>query len=259
MPETININIARIKVGEHEKRLDYDQVQLGHLAASIRSLGLINPICVVPDDEGYIVTAGHRRLAACKLCGMVEVPCTVWSKKDGKDIETAFAENYFREDISPIEQAAAIADVVRSNKMTLQEVAAMMRRTVHWVSAQIALTNWPEDVQEAVHMKIVSVAAASNIAVVTDDTYRNFLLRQACEGGATARTTAAWLQAFRAMQPAEQAVKAEPVPAGQPAVPEAPQTPCFFCKTVFLINQVSHVPICPDCVQTVRLAEKTAG
>jgi len=116
----------------------------------------------------------------------------------------------------------------------------------------IAIAGWQADVLEAIHECKLSVSAASNLAVVTDDSYRIFLVRNAVEQGATARTTASWLQAWRAMQPQEEAITSEPAPAGPVSVPMVPQAPCLCCAQMFKVNEMSHVPVCGACIQIIR-------
>jgi len=105
---------------------------------------------------------------------------------------------------------------------------------------------------EAIHNGKISVTAASNLACVEDDVYREFLVRQAVENGATARATAAWLQAWRSMVPASEAITREPVPAGPGVTPAVPQAPCIVCANVFRTDELSHVPVCVHCIRTIR-------
>jgi len=88
--------------------------------------------------------------------------------------------------------------------------------------------------------------------VITDDAYREFLLQTAVESGATARSTAAWLQGWRSSQPPEVAVENQPVGIGPPQQPMVPSMPCLCCSTVYEMNKMSHVPMCPECIKTIR-------
>lgn len=254
MTEIQEIPILKIKVGEHDQRLQIDDESLDGLVISIRRLGVIYPLVVSPLDDGFVLVEGHRRLAACKRLDKQTVPCIVESSGGERVAEIAFAGNFFRKELSPVEQAAAIADVLKSGRMTVEQLAAGFHRSEHWVQSQIAICDWPPDILAAIHEGVISVSAASNLACVTDDTYRNFLIRNAVEQGATARTTSAWLQAFRSQQPPEQAIEAEPVPGAPVQAPAIPQVPCFLCGQVYLINEVSHVPLCGECIQQVRQA-----
>jgi len=114
------------------------------------------------------------------------------------------------------------------------------------------MLTWSADVLDAVHNGVISVSAAANLAEVAEDSYRAFLLRSAVDNGATARTTAAWLQAYRASQPPEEALTAEPAAGRQPAQPLIPQVPCFACGQVFRQDSVSHLPLCGGCITAIR-------
>ena len=138
--------------------------------------------------------------------------------------------------------------------MTVDELAAGLHRTAEWIRRMVAMLDWPADVLEVIHGESISVSAAHNLALVDDAPYRAFLLRNAVDSGATARATAAWLQAWRSMQPAEVAVQAEPVAGESRPMPMVPQAPCLACGQVFRTDQLSHVPICSGCIQLIRNA-----
>jgi len=257
MDQISEINIGKIKVGEHAQRIDPEDPDTVELAASIGRVGIINPLSVVKAGDLFSLLSGHRRLVAARIAGKATVPCIVRSSGKAVDAEVTFAENFFRKDLSPIELSCAIKDIIDQEIMTVEELAAGFHRKPYWVGRMVAICDWPADVQEAIHEKAVSISAGSNLALVTDDTYRAFLVRNAIEQGATARTTAAWLQAWQAMQPAEVAITAEPVPAGTVPVPLVPQAPCLCCSQLFKVNEMSHVPVCGACIQLLRTVGMT--
>ena len=254
MAETKNIPVEKIQVGDHALRLEAEDEAIDELAASIRRIGIIVPLVVAPAGDVFHLIAGHRRLAAAKRIRLSEVPCFVSEAEVGARVEVSFAENFFRLDLSPVELAAGIKDVLTKDIMDVQALAKAMHRSVHWVQAQVSLLSWPEDVLAAIHSGWLSVSAASNLALITEDEYRAFLLRNAADSGATARTTAAWLQAFRAMQPPEAAITAEPVSGESRATPMVPQAPCLGCGQVYRSDALSHVPMCGPCIQAIREA-----
>jgi ParB family chromosome partitioning protein len=252
MNERKEIPIGKIKVGEHEQRLDFNELDIQGLANSIGRVGLIYPCIVRAEGDSFVLVEGHRRLAAHKKLGRETVPCVEIDVEKATVSEIALAGNFFHKDLSPVELASSISDVIKSGSMTVEEMAVGFHKTPHWVKSMVAICDWPADVLEVLHAKGISVSAASNLACVTDDAYRDFLLRNAVEQGATARTTSAWLQAWRTMQPQEEAIQAEPLeglPIHQPIIP---QSPCFCCSQVFAVNEMSHVPVCGACVQILR-------
>lgn len=259
MHERKEIPIGKIKVGEYAQRLSVDDESLDGLANSISRVGLIYPCLVRREGDEFILVEGHRRFAVHKRLGRETVPCVEVDVEKGAVSEIAFAGNFFHKDLSPVELASAIADVSKSGSMTFEEMADGFHKSVHWVKSMIAICGWPKDVLAVLHEKAISVSAASNLALVTDDVYRDFLLRNAVEQGATARTTAAWLQAFRNMQPQEEAVTVEPVAGQVISRPAIPQSPCFCCGQVFPVNEMSHVPICGEDVLMIRKIGMSAG
>lgn len=255
MTERIHeIELEKIKFGQNQTRLEIDDKKVDDLAASIRRIGLIVPLIVVPDGDNYVIVSGHHRHEALKRLRFDKVPCIIKKAKPANIKEIAIADNLFRTDLSPIEIAGAIQDLITNEVMDFDEIASAMHRTKHWVISQLDLLSWPDDVIGAVHLKAISVSAAQNLALIVDDTYRDYLVKNACENGATARTTAAWLQAYRASAPPEAAVESEPVPPGPGFQPALPKAPCLGCGQILRTDALAQVLICPACLGMIRAA-----
>lgn len=252
MLEVQQIPLEKIQTGAHALRLEVENEDLDDLSASIRRIGVIVPLLVRPEGDSMVVIAGHRRLAAAARVGLEAVPCCVREDTDATGAEVSIAENLFRTDLTPVEQASAIKDILDQKIMDVPEVARMVHRSETWVHAQLAMLDWPSDVLEVIHNGKISVSAASNLAMVHDDNYRVFLLRNAVEQGATARTTAAWLQAWRAAMPAEQALEQPPVEGRQAVTPALPQAPCIVCNQMFRTDALAMVCVCTGCVNAIR-------
>lgn len=246
------IKVSSIAVGEHEQRMDEDQEVFAELVNSIGRVGLLNPLVVTELDGAYVLVAGHRRLAAIKKLGYAEVLCMVRKPAESVDAEITFAENFCRKPLTPIEQACAIKDCCEKETMTVKQLAKAFHRSEAWIAAQMHMVTWPKDILAAIHSERISVSAARNLAVIDDEAYRAFLLETAVESGATARSTAAWLQGWHSSKPAEEAVQEQPESTGQPQQPIIPRMPCLCCGTVLRMDQLSHVPMCQGCIQTIR-------
>jgi len=252
MAEVVEIPIDKIRVGENALRMEFEDETLDDLRVSIRRLGILVPLLVVAVQDGYTLVAGHRRYKAAVLEGHQTVPAIVRDTAALDTKEVSFAENLFREDLTPVEVAAGLNDIIKAETMTIDELAKAVHRTKHWVTSMINMLDWPDDVLRSIHSGWLSLSAGSNLALITDDTYREFLLRNAQDGGATARTTAAWLQAWRSMAPPEQAVVTEPGPAESASVPAIPQAPCLCCMQVFRTDELAHVAVCVACITAIR-------
>ncbi|MFZ2149254.1 MAG: ParB/RepB/Spo0J family partition protein [Sedimentisphaerales bacterium] len=259
MKEVLEVPIEQIQVGEHDVRLPENDIEIAELTASIRKFGVLVPLIARRLDDKYVLIAGHRRLQAARMAGLETVSVIVRTGSLAEETEVSFAENFFRRDLSPVELACAIKQCLDTKVMGIEELARGFHRSEHWVREMAAITDWPGDVLEAMHNEKLSISAAANLACVTDDVYREFLVRNAVESGATARTTSAWLQAWRSMLTPEDAIKKEPVAGQTSAAPMVPQAPCLCCGEIFPVDKMSHVPMCGACIQTIRSAGMTAG
>jgi ParB family chromosome partitioning protein len=192
------IELEEIDAGENPLRLEGKNKGIAELADSIKRIGLISPLVVAPgsDNGRYRLIAGHRRFAACGRAGLKKVQVCIIEGEQREICEIALAENLFRKDLSPVEMAVAVVALIKEGGMNREQVASICHRSRAWVREQEEILSWPADVQKAIHDGWLSVSAASNIALVPDDAHRSFLINQAKEKCAGARTTAAWLQAY---------------------------------------------------------------
>jgi len=194
------LELEKIDAGENPLRLEGQNKGIAELAASISRIGLINPLVVAPDGGRYRLIAGHRRYAACRRVGLKEVAVRITGTDQREICEVALAENLFRKDLSPIEMAVAVVALMKEGGMDREQVASVCHWPIAWVKEQEEILSWPADVRMAVHKGWLSVSAASNIALVEDGAHRKLLLSRAKENGAAARTTAAWLGAWRSVK-----------------------------------------------------------
>ena len=243
-------------MGLHRQRSEQEDEQLQELAASIRRVGVLVPVIVVRKDDGFLLVAGHRRIAAAQAANLSEVPAIIRESDKAEATEVSFAENFFRRDLSPVERAAAIRECLDAGIMTIEEIAKGFHRSQAWITAQAHMTTWAPEILQAIHYKKISVAAASNLAAITDPQYRNFLLNNAIENGATARATSAWLQAWQLSRPAEEAMKQAPVDGVVPAAAVVPKAPCLFCVNVFRTDALNFMGVCARCLADFQQARE---
>ena len=251
------ISLSSLHAGPHEQRFSYHDDAQEDLQASIAAHGVQIPLIVVPDGDGYLILDGHRRRQALEDLGIREAVCDVRESDPHRNNRTAFIANFLRKDPTPVELATAIARAVAQGVESEEEIARTLHRSLDWVRRQLAMLDWPDDVLAAIHAGHLSIAAASNLAPVTDDTYRAFLLDHAVNNGATARTTAAWLQQWMASRPPAEAVAAEPLAARDMPPRPAPQTPCFGCGRVHRTDELSHLPLCVPCINRLNALRVT--
>lgn len=243
-----SILIGKIKVGPHRQRTEGEDEEIQELSASIKSVGVIEPIIVVPEGDAFSLVAGHRRLAAAAAAGLTEIPAIIRAGTEAETAEVRFAENFFRRDLSAVELASAIRECIDEKIMTIAELAKGLHRSEQWICEQAKITTWAPEILQAIHVKAISVSAARNLAAIADPQYRGFLLRNAVENGVTARVTSAWLQAYQLSRPPEDALTVAPVDGAVPAVAVVPQAPCLFCTHVFRTDALNYMGVCGQCL-----------
>jgi len=241
------VPVAKIDDTGDNMRAVIDDDSFNELVASIGRDGIISPILLRASGDRYEVIAGHRRFAAAQRLRLEGVPAFVVACDDAERTSLCFAENLFRKDLSAIEQAAAVCDTLERGEYNEVELGAALGRSVQWIRHQTIIASWPTELQQVVHVGRISVSAASNLAQIDDDVHRASLIDYAIENGASARTTAAWLQAYNAgksyMDPGE--VPIEESRQGLP--PIEPHTPCAVCKGMQKMAALSYLPVCSGC------------
>ena len=252
-----DLPLTLLDKGEHEQRFAYDDEEQAELTRSIRLEGILQPLIVRPRGDRYLLVDGHRRYQAAQALGLPTLPCEIHGGDQASARRIALITNILRKNPTPIELAVAITKAVEQGLQSEQEIAHALGRSVDWVKRQVALLQWPDDVLQAIHHGQLSLAAASNLAQVDDDQYRAFLLEHAVTGGATARTTAAWLAQYQASQPMTQAVTAPPLDGRSAPPAQVPTAPCLCCGQVKRTDELSHVPLCPGCITRVRRLGQT--
>lgn len=156
MREILNIPVWQIETNRYQPRLEFNEESLKELAESIREHGLIQPITVRKEGEGYEIIAGERRFRACKMIGYYEVPCVVMSADEMQTAQMALVENIQRENLSAIEEAKAYVEIMRQVGCTQEELAQKMGKSQSTIANKIRLLNLPESIQEAVNERMIT-------------------------------------------------------------------------------------------------------
>jgi ParB family chromosome partitioning protein len=141
--------VGSIQPGRYQPRTGMDPDRLQELADSIRAQGLIQPIVVRPvARDRYEIIAGERRWRAAQLADLTEVPCVVREVPDQATIAMALIENIQREDLNPLEEAAALKRLIDEFTLTHQQAAEAVGRSRAAVSNMLRLLDLPPDIKQ---------------------------------------------------------------------------------------------------------------
>lgn len=141
------IPIDQITVNPQQPRKTFNFNSLNDLAASIRSSGVIQPIIVRRDGDGYQLIAGERRWRAARQAGLQRVPAIVREATDAQSLELALIENLLREDLNPIEEADAYRRLLAQFGGTQDELAQRVGRDRSTIANCLRLLRLPEVIQ----------------------------------------------------------------------------------------------------------------
>jgi ParB family chromosome partitioning protein len=140
-----------IQRGKYQPRRDIEPESLQELADSIRAQGIMQPIVVRPvSDRKYEIIAGERRWRAAQIAGLDAIPALVREVTDEAAIAMALIENIQREDLNPIEEAAALQRLQQEFELTQQEVATAVGKSRSMVTNLLRLMTLREDVRRLV-------------------------------------------------------------------------------------------------------------
>lgn len=130
-----------------QPRKAFDEAKLQELAESIKSQGLIQPILVRKNGDGYKLIAGERRWRAAQMAGLREIPAIVREASDAEAFELALVENLQRTDLNPIEEAEGYRRLVEEFRFTQEQVSQRVGKDRSSVANALRLLGLPDPVK----------------------------------------------------------------------------------------------------------------
>ena len=149
-PSSLSVEIGRISPNPQQPRRSFYEAKITELAASIRDQGIIQPLVVRRNGDGYELIAGERRLRAAIKVGLREVPVVVREASDHDSLQLALIENLQREDLNPIEEAQAFRRLHEEFHLSQEEVAQKIGKSRPAVANSLRLLLLPDEVQHEV-------------------------------------------------------------------------------------------------------------
>ena len=195
-----DIAVNAIDPNPNQPRVHFDEASLAELSASISAIGVLQPILVRPDENGrYQLIAGERRWRAASRAGLQMIPAIVRVTDDVSSVEQALVENLHRQDLTPLEEAAAYQQLLEDFNMTHEQVASKVGKSRSAITNALRLLGLPPSIQSLLADGRLSAGHAKALLGTPDRSLQEQLAKRAVEMGWTVRGVE---EAVRNSQPA---------------------------------------------------------
>ncbi len=199
------LNINEVEPNSKQPRKDFDEEKLKALADSISKYGVIQPILVKQEKNGfYQIIAGERRWRASKLAGLKTIPAIIKEYEELKSIEIALIENLQREDLNPIEEALGYRNLMVQFSMTQEQISESVGKSRSAVANSLRLLSLDEELLALVREKELSEGHARALLGISDRETRLFLATKIVDEGLSVRQTEALVKKYNASKEEKQ-------------------------------------------------------
>lgn len=153
IPEDASDSVVELKINDvspntEQPRKVFDEEALNELASSIKENGVIQPIIVTKKKDGYVIVAGERRWRAARIAGLKIIPAIVRELTSQQIMEQALIENLQREDLNPLEEAFAMDNLLKTHKMSQEQLAKKLGKPRATIANTVRLINIDESLQD---------------------------------------------------------------------------------------------------------------
>lgn len=167
------IPVGSIAPNPEQPRTNFDPERLDELAASIRELGIVQPLTLKKTDSGtYMIIAGERRWRAATMAGLATVPAYVRTASDQEITEMALIENIQREDLNAIEVALAFKKLIEMHNLTQDRLSERLGKKRATIANHLRLLRLPAEIQLGLRDRKLDMGHARAILTVDDPKYQ---------------------------------------------------------------------------------------
>lgn len=187
--EYFQCDIERIHPNRYQPRMRFSEDELEGMARSIKEQGIIQPLLVRKDDNGFELVTGERRLRAAKKAGLSQVPVIVRTIADTDLLEMSIVENVQREDLNPMEEAEAYYQLIAQFNLTQDQAAARVGKSRSAVANFLRLRQLPEQIKTAIMDGTLSMGHARALLGASNSAQQNAAWRAVVSKGLSVRET----------------------------------------------------------------------
>lgn len=187
-PRLAELPIDSLSPNPHQPRVHFDEETLAELAASIREIGVLQPVLARAVGGGkYQLVAGERRWRAARRAGLSTIPAIVRTTDDLSSIEQALVENLHRQDLTPLEEAAAFQQLIEDFGLTHEQVSSRVGKSRSAVTNTLRLMSLPPSIQHLLADGRLSAGHARALLGSPDRVFQEFLAKRAVDDGLSVR------------------------------------------------------------------------
>ena len=174
----LEVPVNSIRPNPQQPREHFDEESLAALADSIREVGLLQPVLVRQQGDEYELIAGERRLRAARRVGMHTIPAIVRNADNATMLQQAIVENVQREELNPLEEAAAYQQLIEDFALTHDEVAARVGKSRTTITNTLRLLQLPPAIQRALKDGALRMGHARALLGTPDRAFQEQLARR---------------------------------------------------------------------------------
>lgn len=183
------VDIESIHPNPNQPRTHFNDAELNELSDSIAEHGVLQPLLVRKDVDGYEIIAGERRYQASKIAGLTEIPVIIKDVDDQKMLEIALIENLQRSDLNPIEEAKGYKQLIKQSGMTQEALSKAVSKSRSAITNSLRLLDLPEPVQQYLFDGRLTAGHARAILAVPYEEQRIKLAEKVVQEGLSVRAT----------------------------------------------------------------------
>jgi ParB family transcriptional regulator, chromosome partitioning protein len=176
----MELSVTAVRPNPRQPRSHFDEDGLASLTASVREIGVLQPILVRQTDEDeYELIAGERRWRAARRAGMATIPAIIRTASDSESLEQALIENLNREELNPLEEAAGYQQLIEDFDLTHDQLSARVGKSRVAITNALRLFQLPPSVQRLVAEGRLSAGHARALLGTPDRAFQEALARRA--------------------------------------------------------------------------------
>ena len=183
------VSLSEIHPNPNQPRTHFNETELEELSESIRAHGVLQPLLVRKDGDGYEIIAGERRYQASKIAGLEEVPVVIKDVDDQEMLQLALIENLQRSDLNPIEEAKGYRQLIKASGMTQEALSKAVSKSRSTITNSLRLLDLPQRVQDLLFEGKLTAGHARAILAVPFEEQRIKLAEKVVAEGLSVRAT----------------------------------------------------------------------